>query len=148
MQGFTTIDLIILIVYLAAVLVIGLAFAKKDMQGKEFFRGDGTIPWWVTSVSIFATLLSPISFLSLVGNSYAGTWILWFAQLGMLIAIPVTIRFFLPMYSRLNIDTAYEYLQLRFDSRVSVFSGPLCLSFTRSAVCPSLCTCHPWCWLT
>lgn len=39
MQGFTTIDLIILIVYLAAVLVIGLAFAKKDMQGKEFFRG-------------------------------------------------------------------------------------------------------------
>ena len=117
MQGFTTIDLIILIVYLAAVLVIGLAFAKKDMQGKEFFRGDGTIPWWVTSVSIFATLLSPISFLSLVGNSYAGTWILWFAQLGMLIAIPVTIRFFLPMYSRLNIDTAYEYLQLRFDSR-------------------------------
>ena len=71
MQGFTTIDLIILIVYLAAVLVIGLAFAKKDMQGKEFFRGDGTIPWWVTSVSIFATLLSPISFLSLVGNSYA-----------------------------------------------------------------------------
>ena len=36
---------------------------KKDMQGKEFFKGDGTIPWWVTSVSIFATLLSPISFL-------------------------------------------------------------------------------------
>ncbi|SDX82060.1 sodium:solute symporter [Eubacterium barkeri] len=117
MQGFTMIDLIILIVYLAAVLIIGLAFAKKDMEGKEFFRGDGTIPWWVTSVSIFATLLSPISFLSLVGNSYAGTWILWFAQLGMLIAIPVTIRFFLPMYSRLDIDTAYEYLQLRFNSK-------------------------------
>ncbi|MEG1694675.1 MAG: sodium:solute symporter, partial [Eubacterium sp.] len=117
MQGFTTIDLIVLIVYLAAVLFIGLAFAKKDMEGKEFFRGDGTIPWWVTSVSIFATLLSPISFLSLVGSSYAGTWLLWFAQLGMLIAIPITIRFFLPMYSRLNIDTAYEYLQMRFNSK-------------------------------
>lgn len=117
MQGFTTIDLIILIVYLTGVLVIGLAFAKKDMEGKEFFRGDGTIPWWVTSVSIFATLLSPISFLSLVGNSYAGTWLLWFAQLGMLIAIPVTIRFFLPMYNRLNIDTAYEYLQMRFNDK-------------------------------
>ena len=108
MQGFTTIDLIILIVYLAAVLFAGLFFSKKEMKGKEFFKGDGTIPWWVTSVSIFATLLSPISFLSLAGNSYAGTWIMWFAQLGMLVAIPITIKFFLPIYSKLDIDTAYH----------------------------------------
>lgn len=74
MQGFTVIDLVILVVYLAAVLFAGLHFSKKEMKGKEFFKGDGTIPWWVTSVSIFATLLSPISFLSLAGNSYAGTW--------------------------------------------------------------------------
>ena len=73
MQGFTMIDLVILIVYLAGVLFAGLHFAKKDMKGKEYFKGDGTIPWWVTSVSIFATLLSPISFLSLAGNSYAAT---------------------------------------------------------------------------
>ena len=84
MQGFTVVDLVILVVYLAAVLFAGLHFAKKEMKGKEYFKGDGTVPWWVTSVSIFATLLSPISFLSLAGNSYAGTWIMWFAQLGML----------------------------------------------------------------
>ena len=117
MQGFTTIELIILIVYLAAVLFAGLHFAKKEMKGKEYFKGDGTVPWWVTSVSIFATLLSPISFLSLAGNSYAGTWIMWFAQLGMLLAIPFTIRFFLPIYSKLGIDTAYHYLELRFESK-------------------------------
>lgn len=117
MQGFTVIDFIILVVYLGAVLVAGLFFAKKDMKGKEYFKGDGTIPWWVTSVSIFATLLSPISFLSLAGNSYAGTWIMWFAQLGMLIAIPLAIRFFLPVYAKLDIDTAYHYLELRFGSK-------------------------------
>lgn len=117
MQGFTTIDLIILIVYLAAVLFAGLHFAKKEMKGKEYFKGDGTVPWWVTSVSIFATLLSPISFLSLAGNSYAGTWLMWFAQLGMLLAIPLTIKFFLPIYSKLDIDTAYHYLELRFGSK-------------------------------
>ena len=117
MQGFTVIDLVILVVYLAAVLFAGLHFSKKEMKGKEFFKGDGTIPWWVTSVSIFATLLSPISFLSLAGNSYAGTWIMWFAQLGMLVAIPLTIKFFLPIYSRLDIDTAYHYLELRFGSK-------------------------------
>ena len=124
-MGFTTIDFIILVAYLAAVLFAGLHFSKKDMQGKEFFKGDGTIPWWVTSVSIFATLLSPISFLSLAGNSYGGTWILWFAQLGMLIAIPLTIKFFLPIYSKLNIDTAYHYLELRFDSKALRVLGAL-----------------------
>lgn len=116
-MGFTMIDFAVLVVYLLAVLVAGLMFSKKEMKGKEFFKGDGTIPWWVTSVSIFATLLSPISFLSLAGNSYGGTWVLWFAQLGMFIAIPLTIRFFLPLYSRLQLDTAYEYLQIRYDSK-------------------------------
>ena len=117
MKGFTSIDFIILIVYLAIILFVGLYFSKKEMQGKEYFKGDGTIPWWVTSVSIFATLLSPISFLSLVGNSYKGTWVLWFAQLGMLIAIPLTIKYFLPVFSALKIDTAYHYLELRYNSK-------------------------------
>ena len=117
MRGFTMIDLAIVIIYLAAVLFAGMYFSKKRMTGKEYFKGDGTIPWWVTSVSIFATLLSPISFLSIAGNSYNGTWVLWFAQLGIFIAVPLTIRLFLPVYSKLKIDTAYHYLELRYKSK-------------------------------
>ena len=117
MRGFTMIDLAIVIIYLAAVLFAGMHFSKKKMTGKEYFKGDGTIPWWVTSVSIFATLLSPISFLSIAGNSYNGTWVLWFAQLGIFIAVPLTIRLFLPVYSKLKIDTAYHYLELRYNSK-------------------------------
>ncbi len=116
-DGFTWIDMGILIAYLVFVLFFGSYFSKKDMVGKEFFKGDGTIPWYVTSVSIFATLLSPISFLSLPGNSFGGTWMLWFAQLGMIIAIPIAIAFFLPVFAKMDIDTAYDYLERRFDSR-------------------------------
>lgn len=115
--GFTSIDLFVLIVYLAAVLFAGLYFSKREMKGKEFFKGDGSVPWYVTSVSLFATMLSPISFLGLAGNSYAGSWILWFAQLGMVIAIPLAIKFILPIFARMDIDTAYDYLQRRFDSK-------------------------------
>ena len=43
MQGFTVVDLVILVVYLAAVLFAGLHFAKKEMKGKEYFKGDGTV---------------------------------------------------------------------------------------------------------
>ena len=117
LQGFTWIDTTVLVVYMIAVLLGGIYFSKKEMQGKEFFKSDGTVPWWVTCVSIFATLLSPISFLALPGNSYGGTWMLWFAQIGMIIAIPLTIRYFLPVYAKLDIDTAYHYLELRFNSR-------------------------------
>ena len=42
MQGFTVVDLVILVIYLAAVLFAGLHFAKKEMKGKEYFKGDGT----------------------------------------------------------------------------------------------------------
>ena len=93
-EGFTWIDTAVLVIYLLGVLLAGLYYSKKEMKGKEFFKGDGTIPWYVTCVSIFATLLSPISFL----------------------AIPLTIRYFLPIYSRLEIDTAYHYLEKRFES--------------------------------
>ena len=117
MIGFTLIDMIVLVAYLVIVLLAGLSFSKKDIKGKEYFKGDGTIPWWVTSVSIFATLLSPISFLSIAGNSYNGSWILWFAQLGIFIAVPLTIKFFLPIYSRLGIDTAYHYLEVRYNDK-------------------------------
>ncbi|TCP25573.1 SSS family solute:Na+ symporter [Scopulibacillus darangshiensis] len=122
---FQVIDYIILFAYLLFILYIGIAVAKKEMKGKEFFKGDGSIPWWVTSVSLFATLLSPISFLSLAGGSYAGTWELWVAQLGLFISVPIAIYFFLPVYRNLNLDTAYEYLERRFGKSLRIIASIL-----------------------
>ncbi|WP_163528942.1 sodium:solute symporter [Halobacillus ihumii] len=122
---FAVIDYIILFAYLLFILYVGIAVGKKGMKGKEFFKGDGTIPWWVTSVSLFATLLSPISFLSLAGNSYADSWQLWVAQLGLFIAVPVAIFIFLPVYRNLNLDTAYEYLERRFDKNLRMLGSVL-----------------------
>ncbi|QTJ57205.1 sodium:solute symporter [Dolosigranulum pigrum] len=123
--AFTTVDFIVLIVYLLAVLAAGVYFTDKDMTGKEFFRGDGTIPWYVTSMSIMATLLSPISFMTLAGNSYAGSWLMWFAQLGIFIAVPFAIKFFLPIYAKLDIDTAYDYLERRYSGRSLRYIGSI-----------------------
>lgn len=78
MVGFIWIDFVILVVYLLVVLFVGLLFLKKEMKGKEFFKGDGIILWWVILVLIFVILLSLILFLLLVGNFYGGIWILWF----------------------------------------------------------------------
>ena len=52
MQGFTVVDLVILVIYLAAVLFAGLHFAKKEMKGKEYFKGDGTVPVSYTHLTL------------------------------------------------------------------------------------------------
>ena len=79
MKGFTVIDLVHTDRISGSSFVRRvLHFSKGKMKGKESCY-DGTIPWWVTSVSIFATLLSPFfqPLLITCGNSYGGTWILW-----------------------------------------------------------------------
>lgn len=112
------------------------------MKGKEFFKGDGSVPWYVTSVSIFATMLSPISFLGLAGSSYAGSWILWFAQLGMVVAIPLTIRFILPIFARIDIDTdMITWINVLILKHFVLFQHS-CLLFINWDVCLSLCTSH------
>lgn len=110
-------------------LLVGIMVAKKEMKGKEYFRGDGTIPWWVTAVSLFATMLSPISFLTLAGRSFLTNWSSWVGQLGIFIAVPLTIMFFLPVYKKLNIDTAYEYLEKRFDKRLRLLGSLMFVIF-------------------
>ncbi|WP_138204825.1 sodium:solute symporter [Haloimpatiens lingqiaonensis] len=113
--SFQMLDYIVLVVYLLFVLYVGVRVAKKEMKGKEYFKGDGTIPWWVAAVSLFATMLSPISYLALAGRSFKTDWSAWVAQLGIFIAVPLTIKYFLPVYKKLDLDTAYEYLERRFN---------------------------------
>ena len=69
---------------------------------------------------------------------------MWFAQLGMLVAIPITIKFFLPIYSKLDIDTAYHYLEIRFGSNIRAgaeYREIICRVLTRRAVTQSLDIC-------
>ena len=94
MQGFTYIDLIILVVYLAAILFAGLHFAKKEMKGKEYFKGDGTVPWWVTLRIYFRNFIKP-DFIPVTGRKLICRnmdHVVCTARYAF--AIPITIKFF------------------------------------------------------
>ena len=60
MEGFRWIDSGVLVIYLVGVLFGGLWFCKKEDEGKEFLKGEGSIGWWVSCVCIFGSLLSGI----------------------------------------------------------------------------------------
>ena len=91
------------------------AYRKKGRE-EDYYQVKKAVPVTVLAFSVFATLLSPISFLTLVGNAYTGRSYLWFVQRGIFLAFPLAHRYFLPLYQKENYETVYHLLEDKFQS--------------------------------
>ena len=92
-------------------------------------RGGGKIPWYVAGMSIFATMLSSITFLAIPAQAYLSDWryfVMAFFIVGM---APVAIYYYLPFFCRLGITSAYEYLEKRFNLGVRLFGSAAFIAF-------------------
>ena len=112
---FGTVNWTVLVGYLMGMLGIGFFFMKREKGTEDFFKGGGRVPWWAVGVSIFATMLSSISFMAIPGMTYAGTWAIFLIAISITLSQPIVIRYYLPFYRRLNVTSAYEYLEMRFN---------------------------------
>jgi cyclically-permuted mutarotase family protein len=112
---FGTINWMVLVIYLFGMLGIGFYFMKRERGTEDFFKGGGRVPWWAAGVSIFATMLSSISFMALPGMTYSGTWAIFLLAITITLSQPIVIKYYLPFYRRLNVTSAYEYLEMRFN---------------------------------
>lgn len=106
--------IIITSIYFCLISWISYKHSKDD---NNYYQIRKNIPVTILAFSVFATLLSPISFLTLVGNAYTGNYYLWFAQCGIFIAIPIATKYFLPLYLNNNYETAYHILEQKFQSK-------------------------------
>jgi len=93
----------------------------------SYLGGDKDLPWWTIGLSIMATQASAITFLSTPGQAYEDG--MRFAQFyfGLPLAMVILAVFVLPIYYKLNVYTAYEYLESRFDLRTRSFTAILFL---------------------
>lgn len=107
-------DLIVFVVYLAAVTLFGSSFFRKNKSASAFTLGNRGIPAWVIGMSIFATFVSSISFLALPGNAYLGNWNAFVFSLSIPLALWVATKYFVPLYRRINSPSAYTFLENRF----------------------------------
>ncbi len=105
----------VLILYLAALVCLGLFFARRMKSTHDFFKAGQRIPWWAAGISVFGTQLSAITFMAIPAKTYATDWRLLIGNLMIVAAAPVVVFCFLPFYRRLDVTTAYEYLELRFN---------------------------------
>ena len=112
------IDWTILIVTLLAIVLYGTWKTRKNRNLEGYLKGNNTENWATIGLSIMATQASAITFLSTPGQAYDEG--MGFIQIyfGLPIAMIIISVFFLPIYYRLKVYTAYEFLENRFDVRV------------------------------
>ncbi len=121
------IDWIILTVTLLFIVVYGVWKTKGSQNVEEYILGNHETPWHVVGLSVMATQASAITFLSTPGQAYHDG--MGFVQfyLGLPLAIVVICYTFIPIYHRLKVYTAYEYLEQRFDLKTRTLASLLFL---------------------
>lgn len=119
----------ILVLCVTLVLIIGYGVwksnASKNLQG--YFLGDQSIPWWIVLLSIMGTQASAVTFISAPGQAYTEGMQFIQYYFGLPIAMIVICIFFVPVFRKLKIYTAYEYLENRFNGETRIFTSVLFL---------------------
>ena len=120
-------DLLVVALYLVAVLAIGGVFARGQRSLTEFFLAGRSIPWWGAALSGMATMMSAVGYLGAPGQAFAGDWRYLQMRLAVIPALLIAGFLVLPLFYRLEIYTAYEYLERRFDRRTRLLAALLFL---------------------
>lgn len=122
-QAFGALNYTILIGYLGILVLIGIWVSRKQHDASDYFKAGGRVPWWAAGISVFGTQLSAITFMAIPAKTFSTDWTLFFLLLTIIMISPVIIAWFLPFFRRLNLTTAYEYLEMRFDSKIRLLGS-------------------------
>ncbi len=121
------IDWVVLLFTLISIVAYGSWRTRKNNNLEGFLKGNNSENWSTIGLSIMATQASAITFLSTPGQAYeSGMGFIQF-YFGLPLAMILISVFFLPIYYRLKVYTAYEYLEQRFDVKVRSFTALLFL---------------------
>ena len=119
----------VLVVYLLGMLGLGFYFMKREGNSEDFFKGGGRIPWWAAGISIYATMLSAITYMAYPAKAYATDWTYYPMLVTILVVSFPVIRYYLPFFRRLNVTSAYEYLEKRFNTMTRLMASALFIIF-------------------
>ena len=120
-------DSIVLVATLAFIVIFGYYQTRGSKNVSDFLKGGNEARWWTVGLSVMATQASAITFLSAPGQAFhSGMGFVQF-YLGVPIAMIVICMVFIPIYHRLKVYTAYEYLESRFDLKTRTLTALLFL---------------------
>jgi SSS family transporter len=123
-----TIDWIVMILTLSGIIWYGLYKSKHSKNLEGYFLGGRSMPWWIVLLSIMGTQASAITFLSAPGQAYTDGMRFVQYYFGLPVAMVIISIFFVPIFQKLQVFTAYEYLQNRFDGKTRTLTSILFLA--------------------
>src|SRR5947207_12991010 len=129
-MGFSAIDYVVLLAYLAGITAFGVMFRKSQRTVKDYFVGAKNIHWVIISLSIVATETSTLTLIGVPAIAYAnyqfpeqgGNYTYLQVVMGYIIARFVISLIFIPAYFKGDILTAYNLLENRFCVHTKIFS--------------------------
>jgi len=121
------IDWVVLIITLAGVVLYGLYKSRTSRDLDGYFLSNRTMPWWLVLLSVMGTQASAVTFLSVPGQSYVDGMRFVQFYFGLPFAMIVLCITFVPIFHRLKVYTAYEFLENRFDSKTRTLTSFLFL---------------------
>jgi SSS family solute:Na+ symporter len=120
-------DVITIAVCFAAFVGVGAWWSRRSASTEAYFVANRSFPGWAVGLSMMASTISSITFVTYPGSAYAGNWSRIVPALMLPIGAVVAVYLLVPLYRACNLVSAYEYLERRFGPWGRVFG---CLTFT------------------
>ncbi|MDR2804629.1 MAG: sodium:solute symporter [Dysgonamonadaceae bacterium] len=117
------IDLSIIVITILFTIGVGLYFSKSQKSSDKYFFGGKKIPSWVIGMSIFATLISSVTFLAYPSAAYTSNWILLVQGLMVPVVLVAMIWIIVPLFRRIIRLSTYEYFERRFGVFARMYSS-------------------------
>ena len=117
-------DYAAVVLYLLVVLGLGLVFGRNQSR-REFIAAGRSMGWLPVGLSVMATLFSSNSFVFYPSAAFGDSLKIGLSLVAFSLMMPLVIWVFIPVYARLNVETAYEYLELRFHVSVRTLASGL-----------------------
>jgi len=121
------VDWLVLSLTLFFIVAYGTYITRKNRNVQEYIKGGNDTKWWTIGLSVMATQASAITFLSTPGQAFhSGMGFVQF-YFGLPFAMIIICLVFIPIYHKLNVYTAYEFLESRFDTKTRILTAILFL---------------------
>jgi SSS family solute:Na+ symporter len=123
MGQFGFIDLTVVVVYFAAMSIMGWYFGRRAKTTEHYFVAGRSFPGWLVGVSLFGATISSITFVAYPADAFKTGYLRYVICITLPFAVLIASRFFVPFFRRGKITSVFEYLESRFGPRTRVYAA-------------------------
>jgi solute:Na+ symporter, SSS family len=123
MSNLRPLDLLIIVLYMASMVYIGIRFARRQTSTEAYFVAKRSIPSWAMGISLFATLITSLTYVAYPGSAYAKDWSNLIPGFMILVVLVLVGAVIVPFYREVVGMSAYEYFGKRFGNPARLYSS-------------------------